>query len=117
MAVAEPAIRSALPDANVPQSVRSNGQEVVYGSISDLDSTLADWLESEREGTACVIGRSQYASTNERVVGLTPELAKGLEFDLVVLVDPAEFGNGIEGSVDRYVAMTRATAKLVILTD
>ena len=117
MAVAEPAIRSALPDANVPQSVRSNGQEVVYGSISDLDSTLADWLESEREGTACVIGRSQYASTNERVVGLTPELAKGLEFDLVVLVNPAEFGNGIEGSVDRYVAMTRATAKLVILTD
>jgi DNA helicase IV len=43
-------------------------------------------------------------------------LAKGLEFDLVVLVDPETFGDGIEGAVDRYVAMTRATQQLVILT-
>ena len=47
---------------------------------------------------------------------LTPQLAKGLEFDLVVLVDPQRFGGGIEGAVDRYVAMTRATQQLVILT-
>ena len=51
-----------------------------------------------------------------RVRSLTPELAKGLEFDLVVLVDPDAFGTGIEGAVDRYVAMTRATQQLVILT-
>jgi DNA helicase IV len=43
-------------------------------------------------------------------------VAKGLEFDLVVLVDPAAFGGGIEGTVDRYVAMTRATQELAILT-
>jgi DNA helicase IV len=47
---------------------------------------------------------------------LVPELSKGLEFDLVVLVDPESFGTGIEGAVDRYVAMTRATQRLVILT-
>jgi hypothetical protein len=47
----------------------------------------------------------------------TPELSKGLEFDLVVLiVDPEAFGTGVEGAVDRYVAMTRATQQLVILT-
>jgi ATP-dependent exoDNAse (exonuclease V) beta subunit len=50
------------------------------------------------------------------VRSLTPVLAKGLEFDLVVLVDPAAFGDGVEGAVDRYVAMTRATGQLVILT-
>jgi DNA helicase IV len=50
------------------------------------------------------------------VRSLTPELAKGLEFDLVVLVDPEAFGAGIEGAVDRYVAMTRATQRLVVLT-
>jgi DNA helicase IV len=49
------------------------------------------------------------------VRSLTPELAKGLEFDLVVLVGPASFGTGIEGAVDRYVAMTRATQELVVL--
>jgi len=50
-----------------------------------------------------------------RVRSLTPELAKGLEFDLVVLIDPKAFGTGIEGAVDRYVAMTRATQQLIIL--
>jgi hypothetical protein len=44
------------------------------------------------------------------VRSLTPVLAKGLEFDLVVLVDPGSFGTGIEGAVDRYVAVTRAPA-------
>ena len=56
-----------------------------------------------------------------RVRSLTPEHSKGLEFDLVVLIDPDAFGKGtvgtgIEGTVDRYVAMTRATQQLVILT-
>ena len=50
-----------------------------------------------------------------RVASLTPELVKGLEFDLVVLVDPESWGTGIEGAVDRYVAMTRATQQLVLL--
>ncbi|WP_104135726.1 MULTISPECIES: hypothetical protein [unclassified Cryobacterium] len=44
------------------------------------------------------------------------KLAKGLEFDLVVLLDRKSFGAGTEGAVDRYVAMTRATQQLVILT-
>jgi DNA helicase IV len=47
---------------------------------------------------------------------LTPQLAKGLEFDLVILINPETSGTGIEGIVDRYVAMTRATQQLVILT-
>ena len=33
-----------------------------------------------------------------------------------LLVDPDGFGAGLTGAVDRYVAMTRATAQLVILT-
>jgi DNA helicase IV len=41
---------------------------------------------------------------------------KGLEFDLVILIDPAGFGTAIEGAVVRDVAMTRATQQLVILT-
>jgi hypothetical protein len=34
----------------------------------------------------------------------------------VVLVNPEAFGTGIEGAVDRYVAMNRATQQLVLLT-
>ncbi|MGA5067828.1 RNA polymerase recycling motor ATPase HelR [Streptomyces exfoliatus] len=115
MAEAEPAIRAALPDANVPTSVRAAGIPVVHGSVTDLDTVLDDWLAANADGTACVIGAPRFRPTS-RVRSLTPSLSKGLEFDLVVLVDPDAFGEGIEGAVDRYVAMTRATRQLVVLT-
>ncbi|MFF4603659.1 RNA polymerase recycling motor ATPase HelR [Streptomyces sp. NPDC001339] len=137
MAEAEPVIRAALPDANVPTSIRSGGIPVVHGSVADLDSILDGWLATHAEGIACVIGAGEVGdgtfrpttarrvrtTTTSRVRSLTPELSKGLEFDLVVLIDPEEFGEGIEGNegiegaVDRYVAMTRATQQLVILTN
>jgi superfamily I DNA/RNA helicase len=72
------------------------------------------------EGIACVIGGGDIEAASlsdpSRVRSLTPELAKGLEFDLVVLIDPEAIGTGVEGAVDRYVSMTRATQRLVILT-
>jgi len=115
MAEAEPVIRAVLPDANVPTSIRSTGVPVTHGSASDLDSILDTWLAAHADGIAAVIGDRAFRATS-RVRSLTPELAKGLEFDLVILVDPEAFGEGIEGAVDRYVAMTRATQQLVILT-
>ncbi|MFE9480515.1 RNA polymerase recycling motor ATPase HelR [Streptomyces spororaveus] len=120
MAVAEPAVREALPDANVPTSVRSSGIPVVHGSVTDLDSVLHGWLDAHADGVACVISAdgtgAGAARETSRVRSLTPGLSKGLEFDLVVLVDPQAFGTGVEGAVDRYVAMTRATQRLVVLT-
>lgn len=120
MAQAEPVIRAVLPDANVPTSIRSSGVPVVHGSVAELNRVLADWLAEHPEGTAAVIAtRDNAAAIFEaapRVRSLTPELSKGLEFDLVVLIDPQTFGEGTEGAVDRYVAMTRATRQLVVLT-
>ncbi len=122
MAEAEPVIRAVLPDANVPTSIRSTGIPVARGSTSDLDSILDSWLvaHAEGEGIACVIGAGGIGAgtfrASCRVRSLTPELSKGLEFDMVVLIDPEAFGTGIEGAVDRYVAMTRATQQLAILT-
>jgi DNA helicase IV len=114
MTEAEPVIRAALPDANVPASVRSNGLPVIHGSPSELDGILGDWLDTHPQGIACVIGAPGFRGTG-RVRCLTPELAKGLEFDLVILVEPESLGAGIEGAVDRYVSMTRATERLVVL--
>jgi superfamily I DNA/RNA helicase len=115
MVEAEPVIRAALPDANVPTSIRTSGVPVMYGSASDLGAVVDDWLAAHDEGIACVIGEPSFPATS-RVRSLTPELSKGLEFDLVILIDPDSFGTGIEGAVDRYVAMTRATQQLVMLT-
>ena len=115
MAEAEPVIRAVLPDANVPTSIRRSGIPVMRGSATDRDAILGAWLDAHAEGTACVIGDPTFAPAG-RVQSLAPELSKGLEFDLVILVDPETFGTGIEGAVDRYVAMTRPTQQLVILT-
>ncbi len=52
------------------------------------------------------------------VQALTPRQAKGLEFDRVVLVEPAAIvaeGEGVEGLRALYVALTRATKTLVVV--
>jgi hypothetical protein len=123
MEAAEPVIRSVLPDANVPSSVRSSGMPVRHGRVSELAAVLDEWLAVDTDGVACVIrpaGSSLGADVvaerpRDRMRLLTPELAKGLEFDLVILLDPERFGEGVVGAVDRYVAMTRATQRLVLL--
>lgn len=109
MAAAEPVIRAVVPDANVPTSIRSNGLPVLHRPVADLESVVDQWLAEHAEGTACVIGAPAYAE-RPRVRSLTPATAKGLEFDLVVLVGPESWD-----AVDRYVAMTRATQQLVVL--
>ncbi|WP_091485047.1 RNA polymerase recycling motor ATPase HelR [Microbacterium pygmaeum] len=115
MAEAEPVIRAAIPDANVPTSIRGSGLPVRRGAIDELGAVLGEWESRHPDAIACVIGSRSFVA-RPRVRSLTPESAKGLEFDLVVLVDPDAFGDGIEGAVDRYVSMTRATQQLVILT-
>jgi hypothetical protein len=114
MAEAEPVIRAVLPDANVPTSVRSTGVPVSHGATADLRVIVDGWLATH-DGIACVIGDPGFRET-PRVHSLDAEHCKGLEFDLVVLVDPETWGEGIEAQVDRYVAMTRATQQLVIVT-
>jgi DNA helicase IV len=120
MREAEPVIRAAIPDANVPVAIRRSGHPVLYGSLSQRDAILESWLAEHAEGVACVIGDPTFAGM-PRVSSLSPQLAKGLEFDLVILVDPDAWGSddergGIEGAVDRYVAMTRATQQLAVLS-
>jgi len=114
MAEAEPVIRAVLPDANVPTSIRSGGFPVEHRPVTDLDAVVDAWLARNADGIACVIGAPGFPST-DRVRSLPPELTKGLEFDLVVLVRPERFGDGVEAAVDHYVSMTRATRQLVVL--
>ncbi|WP_029144780.1 RNA polymerase recycling motor ATPase HelR [Microbacterium luticocti] len=124
MDAAAPVIRAVLPDANVPTSVRSTGIPVRHATASERDAILAEWLDTHAEGIACVVGGSGFADAegvgfagSDRVRSLSPEHVKGLEFDLVLIHEPGAFGEGVTGAVDRYVAMTRATGQLIVLTD
>lgn len=116
MAKAEPVIRALIPDANVPTSIRSTGTPVRHATVDERDQILSDWLYRNPEGTACVIGDPTFEAT-PRVRSLPLHLTKGLEFDLVLLVEQNPSGNEPQDIVDRYVAMTRATGQLVILSN
>ncbi|WP_243226330.1 RNA polymerase recycling motor ATPase HelR [Microbacterium sp. CIAB417] len=115
MDAAATVIRSVLPDANVPTSIRPSGIPVRYGHRDELADIVAAWEQENSDGTAVVVGAASFPR-RERVLALDPVSTKGLEFDLVVLMDPDRWGAGLTGTVDRYVAMTRATQRLVVLT-
>lgn len=118
MAEAEPVIRAVRPDANVPTSVRESGIPVRRAALGERDMILDAWIASHPDGIACVIGDESF-TPRPRVRSLTSESAKGLEFDLVLLLGPGrpadDSGERIAQAVDRYVAMTRATRELVLL--
>ncbi len=119
MAAAQPVIRAVLPDADVPVSIRSTGVPVRHVGTPELDDVLTGWLADHEEGMACVVTATgapvPSVVDSPRVRWVSPGLVKGLEFDLVVLVEPKGFGEGVGGAVDRYVSMTRATGELVLV--
>lgn len=133
MDVAAPVILEAIPDANVPTSIRSSQVPVRTVQEGDLGDVLAELVARNASGTIGVIGADPQGmatsagidtaiatdtdtdTDTDRVRFLSPALAKGLEFDVVVLVDPEQLGVGRAGAVARYVAMTRATRELVIV--
>jgi len=56
------------------------------------------------------------ADLDKQVVVLTVSQAKGLEFDSVLIADPAQIlGESPRGLSDLYVAMTRATQRLGVV--
>ena len=57
------------------------------------------------------------STTDSPVAVLTVRQAKGLEFDSVIVVDPAAIVSATpRGRSDLYVAMTRATHRLTLVT-
>jgi hypothetical protein len=116
----------AAPGMRVPTSVRDAGEHPRFVATNDdtlLDAavdearTLAASLE---EGTVAVLAPA--ASTAGRparrgaVRVFEAQLAKGLEFDGVVLVEPAGVvADAADGLRALYVALTRATQRLILV--
>ncbi|HEV2887234.1 MAG TPA: AAA family ATPase [Jatrophihabitans sp.] len=102
--------------------------ERVSGGLADAVSrAVAAELAALGDGRLAVIAAGQaqpelaealggLPGAGERLVVLAPAQSKGLEFDVVVLVEPAEILAGSpRGASDLYVAMTRSTQRLRIL--
>ena len=137
MAVAADVLASVAPGEQPPESVREEG--VPPRAIRGLDQVAsvvaAEHDEMAEPGRLAVIAPTSLAAELARalpaaVPGDRPEVldspialltvgqAKGLEFDRVVLVDPAGIlAQSPAGGHDLYVALTRATHRLTVVYD
>ncbi|MEE9416385.1 MAG: UvrD-helicase domain-containing protein [Acidimicrobiales bacterium] len=113
------------PKLRVATSIRSVGREPVAVQVVDIDNH--DGANELRElicaqasaidlGRVGVIGASDSARfEHERVQWLDPWHAKGLEFDSVVVVEPARILAKPGGLSLLFVAVTRTTDRLTIV--
>jgi DNA helicase IV len=145
MAVAANVLASVSPEEEPPDSVREEGEHpraIRVGAAADFGPQVARVVDEELSGlTAAEEGRlaviapaSRIAELAAQVPGavpgdraealdapvalLTVTQAKGLEFDRVVLADPAGIiAQSPKGGHDLYVAITRATHRLAVVFD
>jgi len=114
------------PDLRPPRSVRTTGEPPwrCQSTLADLPQVVAEIAASHAEGQLAIITPSPHLARlspttgpdiTDPVVVLTPGQAKGLEFDSVIVVDPATILASPHGHNDLYVAMTRATRRLVVV--
>ena len=122
MALAAAVLAEYAPDRRPPDSVRATGEDPWHATVprSDVRGQLRTAVETETEqlgsGTLAVIAadRDDLAGlTDLPVQRHTPVSAKGLEFDVVVIVDPERIR--ARHPADLYVSMTRATRRLGLL--
>jgi DNA helicase IV len=118
-------VRAAVPDADLPTAVRSTGHEPEHRLVTDVPATVraeVAALLDQVEGTIGVISttnrRDEVASwldgADPRVHAVGSLDAKGMEYDGVVVVEPAEIrAESAAGDRTLYVALTRATQRLV----
>jgi DNA helicase IV len=82
--------------------------------LAELGAAVASAVASAMPSSAATVGEDPEHPA--RVVVLTPGQAKGLEFDSVIVAEPARIIAGSpRGRSDLYVALTRATQRLAIV--
>jgi DNA helicase IV len=142
MALAGRVLADIDPDLPLPRSVRETGvpPELVRvdpaGLVARLVETVRGEAATEDGGRLGILvpaddldelagamadavpemATGDHADLESRVAVLTVRQAKGLEFDSVVVVDPARIIAGSpRGRSDLYVALTRPTQRLRVL--
>lgn len=106
------------PDLRPPISIRQSGHPVVIANGSSLSDTsgLAHALIDQVDGgRVAVIAVDPPHIDHPQIRCLSPAASKGMEFDAVVVVEPAEILDQPHGLGLLYVALTRTTDRLVIV--
>ncbi|HEX2133325.1 MAG TPA: helicase [Actinophytocola sp.] len=119
MDVAGQVLATMDPSLQAPKSVRSSGAQPWAHRCdpSALAATVAELAAAEAldEGTLAVIAPEGMTLDVGHQV-LAPREAKGLEYDVVIIVEPHRIlAAEPSGPADLYVALTRATQRLGVV--
>ncbi|MGY1809061.1 HelD family protein [Blastococcus sp. SYSU D00669] len=140
MAVAAGVLTASGAGTEPPRSVRATGEHPTAERVEEAElparaAAAAARLAAEGGTLAVLVPPSRLDAVAEAVaarlpgtsadahadltagpVVLAPEAAKGLEFDAVLVVDPAGIvAAGVRGLSDLYVSLTRATRALAVV--
>ncbi|MGV9616003.1 HelD family protein [Nocardia xishanensis] len=124
MAVAAEVLAVIDPDAKAPRSVRATGNAPRAKRVgaAELPGAVESFVAAEQgPGTTAVIAPHPLVAELAELAGesvrvLTVHDVKGLEFDAVILVEPARIlAESPRGMNDLYVALTRATQRLTVV--
>lgn len=117
--VAAALLATLAPGLTPADPIRSAGEHPRVVEVANLRADLPGVVRAELErvddGRMAVIGEELPSLDGIDVHVFTPVEAKGLEFDAVVLVEPAAILERPHGLSDLYVSVTRTTRSLTIV--
>lgn len=122
-ALAVAVLAEFAPDVAPSRPIRTSGFEPEFRAIASVDDgvreAIGDLLDAVPGQIAVialddVLGDLAEFEDDERIRCLHPFDTKGLEFDGVVLVEPADVLALTGGSALLYIALTRATQRLIV---
>jgi DNA helicase IV len=126
MELALPLLDTIAPDVEPPIAYRTGADPPRIRRVAEEHLLAEAYREAERlareEGMLALIVPDELIETAdedahlfEGIPVLTPRQSKGLEFDHVIVVEPALVAAHEQGLRELYVALTRPTKTLVVL--
>jgi DNA helicase IV len=125
MDLALPLLETIAPGLEPPIAYRTGAAAPTVRRVAEEELLAEAWHEAAAlaadDGLLAVIAPEELVAETpaddlwEGIPVLTPRAAKGLEFDHVVVVEPALIAGHAQGLRELYVALTRPTRTLVVL--
>jgi hypothetical protein len=100
----------------VPHAVLSPSPAVLTGTVAVIGNQLQPVRYALRSAGWAATGSGQQWEREDRTVAvLEPDAARGLEFDTVIVTEPADFAQDLEHRGSLYTALTRGNRELVVV--
>ncbi len=110
-------VEDALLDVQLAETVREELKNIGTGNIAVITpDAMADRADAALTAAGVEYGRATRQGLDRQVTVVPVSLAKGLELDSVIVVEPGRIlTDEVRGAQSLYVALTRSTRRLTLL--